>query len=88
MKYIVKKTKSYKKSHKRCQNRGYNMTLLDNIVNDLANGIHILGAHPLKGDYNGFYDVHIEPDWVLIYGYDDNSLILYLMDTGTHSDLY
>ena len=87
-KYIVKWTKKFKKAYKRCEKRGYNMKLIDEIITDLANGVHITGAHPLKGDYTGLYDVHIEPDWILIYGYDNNDLILYLMETGTHSDLF
>ncbi|MBQ7625502.1 MAG: type II toxin-antitoxin system YafQ family toxin [Rhodocyclaceae bacterium] len=42
--------------------------------------------HPLKGDWLGFRDAHIEPDWVLIYCVDGD--ILHLARTGTHADLF
>lgn len=43
--------------------------------------------HPLKGNYNGYYDCHILPDWVLIYKIEKEELVLLLFDIGTHSDL-
>lgn len=47
-------------------------------------------AHPLSGNFSGFRDCHIEPDWLLIYRNepgDDSQGILYLEATGTHADL-
>ena len=46
--------------------------------------------HPLKGNYKGYSECHIEPDWLLIYDYetlDDGERQLLLVRTGTHSDL-
>lgn len=37
--------------------------------------------------YQGCRDIHIEPDWVLIYKYKDKDLILLLVNTGSHSDV-
>lgn len=45
-----------------------------------------LKDHPLKGDWNGYRDIHIEPDWLLIYKADDTNL--WLVRTGTHADLF
>jgi mRNA interferase YafQ len=42
--------------------------------------------HPLKGEWIGFRDCHIEPDWVLIYKRQPGKLIL--ARTGTHSELF
>ena len=42
--------------------------------------------HPLKGKWTGYRDCHIEPDWVLIYKIDEE--LLFLTNTGTHSDLF
>ncbi len=42
--------------------------------------------HPLKGNFKGCRDCHIEPDWLLIYRRDDDTL--YLERTGTHTDLF
>jgi len=42
--------------------------------------------HNLSGNYAGFRECHISPDWLLIYRYCDKYLELYR--TGTHSDLF
>ena len=42
--------------------------------------------HPLKGNWNGFRDLHIEPDWLLLYRVEGNEL--QLARTGTHADLF
>ena len=42
--------------------------------------------HALKGQYKDKRDCHIEPDWILIYAYEGQELILYR--TGSHSDLF
>lgn len=42
--------------------------------------------HPLKGEWSGYRDAHIEPDWLLIYRVFENEL--HLTRTGTHSDLF
>ena len=44
--------------------------------------------HPLTGDFRGFRECHIAPDWLLIYEVEEETLILYLTRTGTHSDLF
>ena len=43
--------------------------------------------HPLSGNYKGYRECHIQPDWLLIYLIEDDILTLTLVDTGTHSDL-
>jgi len=42
--------------------------------------------HPLKGDWHGFRDAHIEPDWLLVYKIADDSIRF--ERTGRHSDLF
>lgn len=44
--------------------------------------------HNLKGNYSDFRKCHITPDWLLIYKIEKNELILSLIKTGTHSDLF
>ena len=44
--------------------------------------------HELSGDYAGFRECHIEPDWQLIYTISNRQLILYLSPTGSQSDLF
>jgi mRNA interferase YafQ len=45
-----------------------------------------LKDHPLKGNWNGYRDLHLEPDWLLIYKADDENI--WLVRTGTHADLF
>lgn len=45
-----------------------------------------LKDHPLKGNWKGYRDLHLEPDWILIYKLDDENL--WLVRTGTHADLF
>jgi mRNA interferase YafQ len=45
-----------------------------------------LKDHPLKGSFKGYRDLHIEPDWLLIYKRDQRNL--WLVRTGTHTDLF
>ncbi len=42
--------------------------------------------HPLRGDWSGFRDLHIEPDWLLLYRVQGDEL--QLARTGTHADLF
>ncbi|WP_407717246.1 type II toxin-antitoxin system YafQ family toxin [Mobiluncus porci] len=43
--------------------------------------------HALTGNWKGFRDCHIEPDWVLIYRIYEDVLVLTLSRTGSHSEL-
>ena len=43
--------------------------------------------HPLTGDWKGFRECHITPDWLLVYKLEDDILVLTLTRIGTHSDL-
>ena len=91
MKYIVKPTNKFQKDLKKAQKRGYNISLLTDIIKKLANGEKLPEKnrdHELTGNYIGYRECHITPDWLLIYEIDGDELILYLTRTGTHSDLF
>ena len=82
---------SFKKDFKRIVKRGYDVRLLENVIEMLANRIDLpqkYRDHQLTGDYSDFRECHITPDWLLIYKISDEELILYLTRTGTHSDLF
>ena len=81
----------FKKDLKLALRRGYNMELIETVVNKLAEGIPLepkYKDHELSGDFRGLRECHISPDWLLIYQVIDNELVLYLSRTGTHSDLF
>jgi mRNA interferase YafQ len=71
--------------------QGKDLSLLDAVIEKLQNN-ETLDAkhrdHPLHGDYVGFRECHIEPDWLLIYGIDSGKLVLTASRTGSHSDLF
>ncbi|MGN1404633.1 MAG: type II toxin-antitoxin system YafQ family toxin [Erysipelotrichaceae bacterium] len=81
----------FKKDLKLAHKRGYNLNLLNEIVELLQKEIPLPEKnhdHPLSGDYSGFRECHIQPDWLLVYRVDKGELILFLSRTGTHSDLF
>ncbi len=81
----------FKKDLKLAAKRGYDLNLLDSIVEKLANRETLeekYHDHALAGNYSGFRECHIEPNWLLVYKTDENELILFLSRTGTHSDLF
>ena len=89
-KYRPQPTAKYKKDVKLLKKRGYDLSLLKDIVTKLANGETLEKQycdHPLKGNRKGYRDCHIQSDWVLIYKIDKDVLTLILSETGTHSDI-
>lgn len=45
-------------------------------------------AHKLSGDRIGEWECHIKPDWLLVWEQNDTDLILLMLNTGTHSDIF
>ena len=91
MKYIVEPTNKFKKDLKICKNRGYDLNKITEVIKKLANGEQLeekFRDHTLTGNWNNYRECHITSDWILIYQYYDDELILFLTRTGTHSDLY
>lgn len=91
MKYTIKRSGRFKKNYKLAQKRGLDTNLLRDIILKLGNGIPLeekYQDHSLKGNWEGFRECHIQPDWLLIYLIEENILTLTLVDTGTHADLY
>ena len=89
--YEVKFTTAYKKSYKLMKKRGLDISLLDDVVDKLRQGITLEEKHKdhaLTGNYEGFRECHIKPDWLLIYLIENDILTLTLVDTGSHSDLF
>jgi mRNA interferase YafQ len=85
----VKYANQFKKDVKLAVKRKLNMDRLYQVMKALENE-ETLGPkykeHPLIGNYKGYLECHIEPDWLLIYKIDGQDL--YFARTGTHSDLF
>jgi len=91
MKFSIKSTSKFKKDLKRVNKRGYNLELLKAVVSLLQRGEELppeYKDHPLKGDYLGCRECHVTPDWLLVYKQVEETLVLVLSRTGTHSDLF
>lgn len=85
----IKDSGQFKKDYKKCVKRGLQMELLKSVVTTLAIPDSLLSKyrdHNLTGNYAGFRECHITPDWLLIYRYSGE--YLELARTGTHSDLF
>ncbi len=91
MKYTLKPSKKFQKDLKRVVSRGYNLSLLTEVIKIIANGEELPAKHKdhnLIGNFASCRECHITPDWLLIYELTECDLILYLTRTGTHSDLF
>ena len=87
----IKYETSFKKDFKRIVRRGYDVRLLETVIELLAGGQTLpekYRDHALSGSYSDCRECHITPDWLLIYQINNSELILYLTRTGTHSDLF
>lgn len=79
----------FKRDVKRAEKRGKDLAKFTTVLNLLLSGEPLPAAfqdHPLKGDWKGFRDLHIEPDWLLFYRVEGDELML--ARTGTHADLF
>ncbi len=90
-KYQVKVTTQFKKDYKLALKRGLKIALLETIISMLARGEALPEKnrdHALTGNWVGYRECHILPDWLLVYRIEDDVLVLTLTRTGSHSDLF
>ena len=93
-KYKVRWTSRFKKEYGLAKKRGYDIKKLKEVVRLLVKGdeqerlVREYDDHALEGEWEGHRELHILSDWLLIYYIDEDVLILSLVRTGTHSDLF
>jgi mRNA interferase YafQ len=81
----------FKKDLRLAAKRGYKLELLEKVVDKIGNNIKLENKYKdysLSGQYVGFKECYILPDWLLVYRIDNDNLILFLSRTGSHSDLF
>ena len=86
---IPEYTNRFKKDYKRAIKRGYKISELDDIMQDLIDEKPLAEKHrdhALVGDYAGGRECHVKPDWLLVYYIFDN--VITFDATGSHSDLF
>jgi mRNA interferase YafQ len=82
-------TGQFRRDARRAQKRGKDMSKLREVLTLLIAAEPLpprLKDHPLTGEWSGYRDCHIEPDWLLLYKIDGDDLIL--ARTGAHADLF
>lgn len=90
--YEVHATSDFKKSLKKIYKQNKDIAKLENIISKLANKEDLepkYRNHKLVNDkyYTNCSECHIEPDWLLIYRYYEEKLILLVVNTGSHSEI-
>lgn len=91
MRYTIRYSNLFKRSFKKCLKRGCKEEDFRKAISILAEEGQLPKSykpHKLKGRYSGYWECHINPDWLLVWEQNDTELILVLVDTGTHSDLF
>ena len=85
----IRQSSRFKQDIKRIRKRHLDMAKLETVIRTLVNE-HALEAkyrdHTLSGNWQGYRECHIQPDWLLIYRVNEE--YLELVRTGTHSDLF
>ena len=92
-KYEVKGTSKFKKQLKKAVKQVKDVNKLITVLNVLANGETLeekYNNHKLINNnyYKNCLECYIEPDWLLIYKYNNDQLLLILLGTGSHSELF
>jgi mRNA interferase YafQ len=80
---------AFNRDLKRIERRSYDRALLERIIDALRAGEQLPRArrdHPLEGEWKGWRECHIQPDWLLIYRATDTEVLL--ARTGTNADLF
>lgn len=87
----INRTSRFKKEYKQMMKRGYDSKLFEFVVSEIADRRPLApkyNDHALSGNFAGFRECHIQPDWLLIYIIENDILTLTLTRTGTHADLF
>ena len=85
-------TTNFKNQLKRIIKQGKDTKILLEVVTKLANYEELdlkYKNHSLINDktYRNCMECHLKPDWLLVYKYIDNKLVLVLVATGSHSEV-
>lgn len=84
-------TAKFRKDYKLAKKRGLDMRLLETVIDTLLAEKQLDSKyrdHALTGNYEGFRECHIQPDWLFIYKTGGKRLVLVAARTGSHSDLF
>ncbi len=89
--YDIKETKSFRHDYRNLEKSGYLLEHLDAVIDCLAAGGNLplkYKDHALTGNFRDYRECHIGPDWLLMYQRNKKGLVLVLIRTGTHAQLF
>jgi len=84
-------TNKFKKDYKRAIKRGLNMNLFENafdMLEEKGELPSVYKPHSLTGNWVGYIDAHLQPDWIVIYKVDKLAMTVDFVRMGTHADLF
>lgn len=87
----VTRSSRFKKDYKLAKRQQKNLSLLIDVIEKLVNKQQLpekFRDHKLTGSLKEYRELHLEPDWLLIYRIDENEEELKLARLGPHSELY
>ena len=88
--YELYESPRYIRDREYLEENGYDLEELDGVIAMLLDGERLPRKHKphkLKGDGKGLWDCHVKDDWILLYRYSDDGLILEAVRTGSHRRL-
>lgn len=85
--YITQFKRDLKLSNKRKKNMGALQKIMKKIENEETLSPRFRD-HPLTGNWKTHRELHVEPDWLLIYKLIPDEKVVIFVRTGTHSDLF
>jgi mRNA interferase YafQ len=91
MAYDIERTGQFKRDYKLLKKRGYDLSLMKEVIALLAEGGTLpekYKDHALAGNRVGHRECHILNDWLLVYRIFEDTLVLVLSRSGTHSDIF
>ena len=89
--YKIKTSNKFEKDFVKCIKRNYNIKPLEKVLEILETSGKLPQSympHLLSGLYNGYWECHLKPDWLLIWRQNDSTKVIELVRTGTHSDIF
>lgn len=87
----VTRSSKFKNDYKLAKRQQKNLLLLRHVIEKIVNKQLLpdkFRDHKLTGSLKEYRELHLEPDWLLIYRIDDNEEELKLARLGSHSELY
>ena len=89
--YSIRYSGLFKKQLRLMSKRGKDLTKINEVVlllSETGNLPAKYRPYKLKGDYSGYWEAHINPNWLIVWEVNESVLVLILIATGSHSDLF